>query len=157
MSRTREPQDRDAAYLAWPETHPVARALMERAPTPHGWGGSWGGLVRRELRRYYALLRRERERLLDAFRREEIAALVDVLAHAVPDEATGTEGGDVVLAILRQRRRELADRWGVDGDRLADTYAALCLGQKVALADIVERWLIMGADDADDRATEGNG
>ncbi len=100
-------------------------------------GASASETARRDLARYYELLRREREGL--ELSEAEASLICEALSGLSRLDEIGPQlaWAEVADAI---RLRRLDERWGVDGPRLIRRLQELSPGQRVALADAVERF-----------------
>jgi hypothetical protein len=118
----------------------IERELAARAGAP----GERPGLVaKRDLGRYYALIREELRRLSPPLTQAE--------ASLICDACNGTWMGDeyspgpmILWAEVADacRLNELDAKWGVDGDALVARLQRMTPGQLMAIADAVERfWL----------------
>lgn len=106
--------------ISLPQTHPVARSLLARTVT----ASHVAPLVRRDLGRYYALLYREGERLLQAFSSDELgAAIADCVTHP-----------DYLRAVVAP---DGASRFPAEST--LHRIASLCLGRRLAFVDLVEQ------------------
>jgi hypothetical protein len=113
------------------ENTPLWRELSRRAPPSR-----WTEQARRDLLRYYTLLRLEEARLALAEAEENL--LRDALNGVWLDE---TSWAYLALEIEDAVRLDALDRkWGVDGAALLARLHALCPGQLAALADAIERF-----------------
>ncbi len=96
---------------------------------------SLGDVARRDLERYYTILRHEL-RAAD-LTKGEAAALCDVLVSTWMDAHTARLLDMEVEDALADG---LDDKWGIDGLQLARRLAAMPWSRRMAIADAVERW-----------------
>jgi hypothetical protein len=118
-------------YLRLPA--PLKAELARRGDLERGGAAD---IVRRDLARYYQLLREEERRLPVSEQEWNLLrdALNGVLIDAIAWRFLDHEIADAI------RLDQLDAKWGVDGAALVETLRALCPGQTLAVVDAVERW-----------------
>jgi hypothetical protein len=107
-------------------------------------GRPLGGIARRDLERYYALLAQSLRRI--ALSQDE-ASLIAVACNGVlwTPQTVDLIWAEVDEAIRADR---LDQQWGVDGPALVDLLRALGPAERLALVDAVEHlWTLVGQGD----------
>lgn len=100
-------------------------------------------LVRRDLERYYELMRHARRSLRAKLSPAEVALVADALASTFLDHTSLRHIDHEVEDALLDG---LAEKWDVDGAKLVATLRALSDGELFALGDAVERRRLVGGD-----------
>lgn len=129
------------AFRLLGEFAPLAANLQERVGT--GVTGSIHDVARRDLERYYEMLRRN----LPTFSMEEALLLVDVEnGHIVMPEMVSMLWAEVQDAL----DEGYAEKWHVDGPTLVKRLRALTPFQCMAIADAIERVWHISSTSSDD-------
>jgi hypothetical protein len=118
-------------YLRLPA--PLEAELERRGELERGGAAD---IVRRDLARYYQLLREEERRL--PLSEQEWNLLRDALNGVLFDAIAWRFLDHEIADAIRLNR--LDAKWGVDGSALIETLRTLCPGQTLAAVDAVERW-----------------
>ena len=132
----------DTRHLVSFRAGPVAGALAERAGRQ-----PVGGVGRRDLERYYALLAQSLRRV--DLTEAEALAICDALNGTIADSLTV----HLLWAVIDDavRLHGLADRWAIDGSALVAKVRGWSLAETLAVIDAVERWLLLDGKDRVER------
>jgi len=129
------------------ETRLEVLSHLEEEPSP-GVRPGIATVVRRDLERYYQLIRDELRHL--PLERQEILLILDAL-NGVSIAPPGMARGAVLVNVRDHiQLNQASSKWGVDGEELMIKLGGMSPGTLMALADLGERFWARPEEDTDE-------